>query len=336
MATERQLQLLELIVSEYIKNAEPVSSGGLLDNNPNLKLSSATVRNEMVELEKEGYIDKLDSSSSRTSGRIPTNKGYEYYLKNIKTNPDSIVNIKNKLDELLTERKDNLDKVLSEAMTIINDSTNTLTITKDKEQNELIVDVNTYPVDDDKAVIIVVTSKGNVINNEAKLNGIKYTDFKKAIETLGNRIKQTNIFELNKTIENIGQIVQIEIKEIEDKFQELVKLLVTKILSSSNKYQGLNSLVAANTLDAKTQISAIFKMIENNSIWDMVTEDGKISNEVSGVTVDVETIDGVSVVKKNINLGDKKKELTIVGSKNQDYQKLFSLLEYLEMKIGGD
>ncbi len=76
-------------------------------------------------------------------------------------------------------------------------------------------------------------------------------------------------------------------------------------------------------------------MIENNSIWDLISEDGKISNDVSGVTIDVESIDGVSVVKKDIHLGDKKKELTIVGSKNQDYEMLFSMLKYLEDMIGG-
>ncbi len=335
MASERQLELLKLIVSIYIKTGEPISSGLLLDMNPNLNLSSATIRNEMVELEKEGYIYKLDSSSSRTSGRIPTNAGYELYLSSVKSNPDSILSIKEKLDEILSSRKDNIDKVLSDAMELINESTNTLTITKDNNSNETIVDINTYPIGEEKAVIIVVTSSGNVINNEASLKGTNYNDFKKALDTFAKRLKNTNVSELQNTLKNLNEIIKIEITEVEDKFQDVIKLLIRKILSSSNKYQGMNSLVSADRLDTKTQISAIFKMIENNSIWDLISEDGKISNDVSGVTVDVDLIDGVSVVKKNIDLGDTKKELTIVGSKNQDYEKLFSMLEYLERKIGG-
>ncbi len=335
MATERQLELLNLIVANYVKTGEPVSSGALLEQNPELKLSSATVRNEMVELENDGYIYKLDSSSSRTSGRIPTNKGYEHYLKTIKTNPDSIISIKEKLDNVLSKRKDNLDKVLSDALTLINESTNTLTITKESNDSEKIVDINTYPIGEDKAVIIVITSTGKVINNEATLNGIQYSDFSKAISTFGKRLKDTNVSELGNTLNNLGEIVKLEIKEMEDKFQDVIKLLITKIITSSSKYQGLNSLVAADTLDVKTQLSAIFKMIENNSIWDLVSDDGTISNDVTGVTVDVDVIDGVSVVKKNINFGDTQKQLTIVGSKNQDYEKLFSMLEYLEEKIGG-
>ncbi len=335
MATERQLDLLKLIVSIYIKTGEPISSGLLLDMNPNLNLSSATIRNEMVELEKEGYIYKLDSSSSRTSGRIPTNQGYELYLSSVKSNPDSILSIKEKLDEILSSRKESIDKVLSEAMKLINDSTNTLTITKNNDTKETIVDINSYPIGEDKAVIIVVTSSGNVINNEASLKGTNYQDFKKALDTFAKRLRHTSVSELGNTLQNINEIIKIEINEVEEKFQDVIKLLIRKILSSSNKYQGMNSLVTADRLDTKTQISTIFKMIENNSIWDLISEDGKISNDITKVTVDVDLIDGVSVVKKNINLGDTQKELTIVGSKNQDYEKLFSMLDYLERKIGG-
>ncbi len=93
MATERQLEILNTIVADYIKTGEPVSSNAILDNNEKLTLSSATIRNEMVILESEGYIYKLNSSSSRTSGRIPTNKGYEHYLKTVKNNPDSIISM---------------------------------------------------------------------------------------------------------------------------------------------------------------------------------------------------------------------------------------------------
>ncbi len=65
-----------------------------------------------------------------------------------------------------------------------------------------------------------------------------------------------------------------------------------------------------------------------------INEDGAIANTSNGLTIDVKAIDGVSIVQKEIDLGDKHKQLTIVGSKHQDYEKLFSLLAYLEEKIG--
>ena len=70
---KRKRKILQAIVEEYIDTAEPVSSGNLVKE---LECSSATIRNEMAELEKIGYIEKPHTSS----GRIPSQKGYRYYV----------------------------------------------------------------------------------------------------------------------------------------------------------------------------------------------------------------------------------------------------------------
>ena len=70
---KRKRKILQAIVEEYIDTAEPVSSGNLVKD---LECSSATIRNEMAELEKIGYIEKPHTSA----GRIPSQKGYRYYV----------------------------------------------------------------------------------------------------------------------------------------------------------------------------------------------------------------------------------------------------------------
>ena len=72
---ERKKRVLQAIVEEYITPAEPVSSGAIM-NLEGLEYSSATIRNEMAELEKMGYIEKTHTSS----GRVPSAKGYRYYV----------------------------------------------------------------------------------------------------------------------------------------------------------------------------------------------------------------------------------------------------------------
>ena len=71
----RKKQILQAIIEEYIETAEPVSSGSLVDNGK-LSCSSATIRNEMAELEKIGFIEKPHTSA----GRVPSQKGYRYYV----------------------------------------------------------------------------------------------------------------------------------------------------------------------------------------------------------------------------------------------------------------
>lgn len=336
MATERQLKILNSIVDIYVRTGEPVSSSTVLEKSSELQISSATARNEMVQLEEEGYITKLDSSSSRTSGRIPTTLGYQHYLKHIKTNPNSILSVKKKLDKILNNRKESIDKILKEAMKVINESTNTLTISNDAlDQENKLLDINVYSKNDETAIVIIVTSQGNVINKEVNLNGIKYSDFEKVIKTYSKRLKDTKISELDNSLESLQEIIKIQVEGQEEKFQDMIKVLFSTITYNRKNYSGMNSLITATNLDLEKQVKVIFQMIEDNSIWDLISEEGSIETTTSGITVDMDFIDGVSVVKKNINLKDKNKQLTILGSKNQNYEKLFSMLDYLDKMIGG-
>lgn len=81
MLDDRKKKVLQAIVEEYINTAEPVSSGALT-NNHDLNYSSATIRNEMADLEKSGYLEKTHTSS----GRIPSEKGYRYYVDELSLN----------------------------------------------------------------------------------------------------------------------------------------------------------------------------------------------------------------------------------------------------------
>ena len=75
MLDDRKKKVLQAIVEEYVNTAEPVSSSSLT-NHEDLNYSSATIRNEMADLEKAGYLEKTHTSS----GRIPSEKGYRYYV----------------------------------------------------------------------------------------------------------------------------------------------------------------------------------------------------------------------------------------------------------------
>jgi len=78
MASSRQIELLDFIIREYIKTAKPVGSG-LVSKKSNFKLSSATIRNEMYELENAGYLAQLHTSG----GRVPTDRAYRFFVENL-------------------------------------------------------------------------------------------------------------------------------------------------------------------------------------------------------------------------------------------------------------
>lgn len=105
MLDERKKKVLQAIVEEYINTAEPVSSN-ILTHNHGLECSSATIRNEMSELEKRGFLDKTHTSS----GRIPSAKGYRYYVDELLNDNDisleEIKYISSKLETKVNEIED--------------------------------------------------------------------------------------------------------------------------------------------------------------------------------------------------------------------------------------
>ncbi len=107
--SERQKKLLRAIILEYLKNAQAVGSK-VLANDYDFDLSSATIRNEMAVLAEKGYIEQLHTSA----GRMPTEKGYKFYINDIIDFDKSIPDQKIKLmQQLLSENYQSLDRMLS-------------------------------------------------------------------------------------------------------------------------------------------------------------------------------------------------------------------------------
>ena len=117
MLSERKEAILKLIVEEYIKTIKPVGSKNLCDT---LNVSSATVRNEMQDLEEQGILEKTHTSS----GRIPSEKGYRYYVDNLmkvkEMSGEEVYNLQRVFDNSKLELNDSISKSLQ----IISEMTN--------------------------------------------------------------------------------------------------------------------------------------------------------------------------------------------------------------------
>ena len=131
---DRKKKVLQAIIEEYIATAEPVSSATILENY-NLDRSSATIRNDMAELEELGYIEKPHTSS----GRIPSAKGYRFYVDELlndeKISLDEIQYIKSKLETKVNEIED-LTKITTNTLSEITHYT-TVAIGPDLSKNTI-------------------------------------------------------------------------------------------------------------------------------------------------------------------------------------------------------
>ena len=156
--TVRQTKVLKTIVAEFIRTAEPVGSHRLLEL-LDFKCSSATLRNEMAALENMGLLEKTHTSS----GRVPSELGYRYYVDNLmelkKMNAEDML----KLQIVFRNQQLALSDVITKSLQVISDITNYTTVILGNSSHEnLLKQVEVIPLDDENLTVIIVTDRGHV------------------------------------------------------------------------------------------------------------------------------------------------------------------------------
>jgi len=134
MPTGRQVKLIDFIIREHVKTAKPVGSS-LISKKAGFKLSPATIRNEMGELEKAGYLTQLHTSG----GRVPTDKAYRYYVNSLLENENSLklgAEYKNKIkrafDDMPPDPQE-INKIVAKVLSNLSESLVITGISQDKD-----------------------------------------------------------------------------------------------------------------------------------------------------------------------------------------------------------
>ena len=156
MLSERQNNILKMIIEEYIKTARPVGSKAICDT---LDLSSATIRNEMASLEEVGYLEKTHTSS----GRVPSEKGYRYYVDNLMKPKELTGEDVLKLQTIFKNQSLQLNDAILKSMEIISEITSytSLVLGSSSSENRL-KKVEVVVVDTTNLIALVITDKGHV------------------------------------------------------------------------------------------------------------------------------------------------------------------------------
>ncbi len=334
MLDKRKKKILQAIVEEYIDTAEPVSSGNLV-NNYDLDCSSATIRNEMAELEKIGFIEKPYTSA----GRIPSQKGYRYYidelLRDDKLTAREMQYIKNKLETTVNELED-LTKIATSTLSELTHYT-TIAIGP-KLETHTILDVKFVLLGSRVMMAIILTDSG--IIREAI---IKFDEdvTEEQIRNLNNIFSNNMIGKpLEKVGENIENFITKEmknsislIKKIIEEINKLFKENDEVILEGTNKSFDLPEFQKAdlaknfmNVLDAKDLVSEVL----NTGVAQDI-------NVYIGEELKDEKLKDFSVVTFNHILGDKDiGTIGIIGPTRMDYSKVISIMKYISKKLKED
>ena len=124
---ERKLKILQAIIRTYLDTGEPVGSR-TISKDTDLHLSSATIRNEMSDLEEMGYILQPHTSA----GRIPSDKGYRLYVDTMMEQKDREIE---EMKEVMVQKEDKMDQLLKQAAKVLANSTNYATLVSSPMNN---------------------------------------------------------------------------------------------------------------------------------------------------------------------------------------------------------
>ena len=324
---ERKWKILQAIIKTYLETGEPVGSR-TISKYADLNLSSATIRNEMADLEELGYIIQPHTSA----GRIPSDLGYRLYVNHLMEEKEQQVT---EMKELMIEKQDKMEMVLKRVAQFLAANTNYASmITGPQYHRTKLKFIQLSIVSEDQLLAVVVT-EGNVVKNKmislhhgldqetvlklnillnTSLNGLTMDQIN--LTTIAKIKEEAGIHSevVNSVLDAVAEAIQMDEEEME---------IYTSGATNIFKYPELSDSSKASEL--------ISTLEEKKSLGTIMSGDGDNKHEIQvyiGDEVPVESMKDCSVVTANYELENGVQgKIGIIGPKRMDYQKVVSTLQ---------
>lgn len=327
MLTERQNRILKLIVERYIKDPIPVGSKVI---SKTINCSSATVRNEMGALENLGLLEKTHTSS----GRVPSEAGYRYYVDNLmelkKMNAEDML----KLQRVFKNQQLALSDVITKSLEVISDMMNYTTVVLGSKSHEnLLKHLEVIPIDDENMTVIIVTDKGHVEHKNIRLSDVSLEEIKKTVGLINNLISGTPIDEIVSKLEyEIKPIIGNYVRQHEQLYNAFYHVF-TDFTNQEVNVMGRTKMLEQPEFSSNIErIKNVYNKLESNEILNSIEEDD--DNNIRVYIGKENNIDNdVTVIQTKFKKGNEEGTIAIIGPKRMEYDRVVGLLEYMKENI---
>lgn len=326
----RKQTILKVIISNYLETGEPVGSR-TISKLSDLNLSSATIRNEMSDLEELGYIVQPHTSA----GRVPTDKGYRFYVDKVMSEKEEIASNQG----VLLERVDKLENLLMQVAKVLAYNTQYATmVTSPMLQNKQVKFIQLSQVDEDRLVAVIVVgdniAKNKLIKVSRPLINEEVLKFNILLNTFlqGVSVDQINL-ELMQTMKqqagDYADLLESIFEGIIDAVKEAEEMKIyTSGASNILKYQELGDVEKATAL-----LETFEEQTSLNELADetLKSEDSDHSIQIYiGDEAPVQNMKDYSIITSTYQLPEGAKgTIGIIGPKRMDYKKVVSTLKSL-------
>ena len=332
--SERKLKILHAIIQNYLETGEPVGSR-TISKYTDLNLSSATIRNEMADLEELGYILQPHTSA----GRIPSDQGYRLYVDMLMEEKEQELN---EMQEQMLDKADRMEQLLSQAARVLANSTNyaTMVSTPVSSANKLKF-IQLSAVDEEQIIAVIVLGgnviKNKIINVEEPLSNENLLKLNMLLNTTltGMSIEEINLGLIARLKEQAG-IHSGVVGNVLDAVAEVIQVdndmqIYTSGATNIFKYPELGDKQSAQEI-----ISAFEEKQQLNELvtQTLAREDNTGIQVYIGDETPVQNMKDCSVVTATYELGEGMKgTIGIIGPKRMDYEHVLKSMKRLQNEL---
>ena len=326
MLTSRQEKILEIIIREYVKEITPVGSKGICEE---LDCSSATIRNEMKTLEDLGYLEKTHISS----GRVPSEEGYRYYVDHLMKPKEMTGEDMLKLQTIFSNNQLELNDVLKKSLEIISELTDYTSVVLGSSSNQnKLKKIEVLPLEDEELIAIIITDKGHIEHKKIKVSGVPLKDIVKAVELINKLIVGTPIDEVREKLEfEVKPIINQYVKQHETIYNAFYDVFSDFAIKNNAEFVGRTNILDQPEFNNVEKVKKIFDKLDDKDLLSSIEENDNDINIYIGKESKVD--DDVTVIKTKYKNGDDEGVIAIIGPKRMEYSKVVSLLDYIKKSI---
>ena len=331
---DRKMKILQAIIRDYLETGEPVGSR-TISKYTDLRLSSATIRNEMADLEEMGLIMQPHTSA----GRIPTDAGYRLYVDNMLSTERRQVD---EMKSVLLERQDRLENLLQQVAKLLAANTNYASmISSPMVRQNKIKFIQLSQVDED-SILAVIVLEGNLIRNRV-IHVDQPLDAEQMLKL--NMLLNTNLCGLPVEeitlglIESIKRDAGIHTEIVSDVFDAAAEI-VRKEDDLKIYTSGANNIFRYPELADHRKASEIISDFEEKQALTSIVQESLADNSGTGIQVyiggemPVSSMRDCSVVTATYDLGDGMKgTVGIIGPRRMDYERVVDVLSHIMRQL---
>lgn len=328
MLSDRQQLILNAIVDDYIRSAEPVGSRSI-SKRGDVAYSPATIRNEMSDLEEMGFLEQPHTSA----GRIPSHKGYRYYVDHLVRMGFLHVGELSKLKEFFSQRLEQTERVVSQAANILSQLTSYTSIVLGPDPlHTTLKHLQLVPLSEQTAVIIMVTNTGTVESKTVTVpKDIHMSELERFINMFNHKLTGVPLLHLRSKLHTeIGS----ELGKYVHRYEELIKMM-ENVLSEENEERvltsGMTQMLSQPEFKDVDKVRMILELFdETSNLVKIVPKNAEGIQVRIGTENPHEAMKNCSLITATYTIeGQSLGTIGILGPTRMDYGKVISLLDHL-------